>query len=316
MKGNLHYRYLALLSGLGLLLSLAGCGNDNDYKQVSFSQENVTRDPRTLVRGEGELQMAVAAMISPQETFSKYQALLNYLGGQIGRDIRMVQRKTYGEVNQLLKEGKLDLAFVCSGPYANARKSSGFEAIVTPVVRGEPFYKAYLIVNKDSGIGKLEELKGKRFAFTDPDSNTGALVPKYWLAQMGERPESFFSKIVYTSSHDNSIMAVARSLVDGATVDSHVWDYFSARNPVHAARTVVIRESMPFGSPPIVAATHLDDATKSRIREALLHMHTEETGRTILNALLIDKFVPTEAAWYAPIENLGDEIQAQRGAAP
>jgi len=83
------------------------------------------------------------------------------------------------------------------------------------------------------------------FAFTDPDSNTGRLVPTFWLSQIGERPESFFSKTIYTYSHDNSILAVNRALVDGAAVDGLIWEYYHRKNPVFTSKTRVIRKSEP-----------------------------------------------------------------------
>jgi phosphonate transport system substrate-binding protein len=67
---------------------------------------------------------------------------------------------------------------------------------------------------------------------------------------MGERPSSFFSDFTYTYSHDNSIMAVARSLVDAAAVDGHQWEYFNLRNPQYTQLTRVIKKSEPFGNPP------------------------------------------------------------------
>ena len=92
------------------------------------------------------------------------------------------------------------------------------------------------------------------FAFTDPDSNTGAMVPRFWLAELGETPESFFSKTIFTYSHDNSILAVAKGLVDAAAVDGHQWEYFERFSPAYTSKTRVIRKSQPFGSPPLVAS--------------------------------------------------------------
>jgi phosphonate transport system substrate-binding protein len=110
--------------------------------------------------------------------------------------VQFIQRKTYGEVNELIGKGQIDLAFICSGPYATGKEKYGFEILATPQVRGSPFYHAYLIVNKNSDIRRLEDLRGHTFAFTDPASNTGRLVPLYWLNHMGERPETFFSKFI------------------------------------------------------------------------------------------------------------------------
>ena len=88
----------------------------------------------------------------------------------------------------------------------------------------------------------LEDLKGHTFAFTDPDSNTGRLVPLYWLAALHTRPETFFGRSIYTYSHDNSIMAVARGLVDAAAVDGLIWDYYAKKNPAFTSKTRIIKK--------------------------------------------------------------------------
>lgn len=63
-------------------------------------------------------------------------------------------------------------------------------------------------------------------------------------------PESFFKRITYTYSHDNSILAVAKGLVDGAAVDGHKWEFYNAKNPYFTSKTRVIKKSDYFGSPP------------------------------------------------------------------
>jgi len=222
----------------------------------------------------------------------------------MGRNVNLVQRKTYGEVNELFQKGQVDLAFICSGPYAVDKEKYGFEALATPIVREKPYYQSYLIVNKTSAYQNLNDLRGKVFAFTDPDSNTGALVPQYWLSEMGETPESFFESFSYTYSHDNSIMAVARALVDGATVDGHKWEYFQIRNPIYSSRTKVIKKSEPFGSPPLVASVALPPKDKEIIKQVVFNMHLDTNGKKTLDKLMIERFVLPDEKWYEPIRQM------------
>jgi phosphonate transport system substrate-binding protein len=268
---------------------------------VDFSTKIPVAHPGPGSEAGNLLRVAVAAMISPKETIIYYQAMLDYIGRNSGASIQLVQRKTYEEVNQLFLEEQIELAFICTGPYAVFREKYGFEALATPQVRGQPFYQSYLIVQKESPFQDLEELRGKVFAFTDPDSNTGALVPRYWLTELGETPESFFKKTLFTYSHDNSIMAVAKGLVDAATVDGHQWEYFQRFNPAHTSRTRVIRKSRPFGGPPVVASARLPAELKSTLRSLLLSMHQDPEGREILDKLLIDRFVAPQQEWYDPV---------------
>jgi phosphonate transport system substrate-binding protein len=283
-----------------LLTALSGCGGDSDYKPVDFSRTIVVAQPETKSVTDNVLRVAVAAMISPKETFVYYQELLEYIGKNSGFRVQLIQRKTYDEVNQLFLKGEIDLAFICTGPYAVGKNRYGFEALATPQVRGQPFYQSYLIVPKESPYQRFEDLKGRVFAFTDPDSNTGAMVPRFWLAKLGQSPESFFSKTIFTYSHDNSIMAVAKGLVDAAAVDGHQWEYFERFNPTHTSKTRVILKSQQFGGPPLVASARLPGDFKSKIRELILSLHQNPEGKRILEKLLIDRFVAPREEWYEP----------------
>ncbi|MEW6349484.1 MAG: phosphate/phosphite/phosphonate ABC transporter substrate-binding protein [Thermodesulfobacteriota bacterium] len=295
-------RFLAVL----VLLIAAGCADRDEPRTVDFSRTVKSARPETPSHGNGKLRVAVAAMVSPKEAFVYYHQLLDYIGGRLGRDIQLIQRKTYAEVRDLLGKGQIDLAFLCSGPYALETEDHGCELVATPEVNGSHFYKAYLIVNAKGSLKSLEDLRGKTFAFTDPDSNTGKLVPTSWLEAIGETPKTFFSKTIYTYSHDNSIMAVSKGLVDGASVDSLIWDYYRRKKPALTSTTRIIRKSEPYGIPPVVVSRSLARDTKDGVRRVLFAIHQDEEGRKILANLMIDRFIEPQDAWY-------DSIRAMRG---
>ena len=293
------------LFGILLITILAGsCFSDKEYIPVDFSQTVSVPKPQQKLNSQKQMRVAIAAMISPKETFVYYQDILQYLGKRINFEIQLVQRKTYKEVNELFLTGEIDLAFICSGPYALEQEKYEFDAIVTPVIRGGPFYQSYLIVNKNSNFYKLEDLRNRSFAFTDPNSNSGSLVPNYWLHNLGKRPESFFSSTNYTYSHDNSILTVAKSLVDGAAVDGHKWEYFQQKDDTFTSQTRVIKKSQQFGSPPLVASKNLSTLLRKSIQDILLSMHEEPEGNEILKNLLIDRFTKSEKEWYEPIKKM------------
>ena len=302
--------WFTLLLGVGLAAAVAIACHDEDHpKVVNFSKILAVASPNFEPQESRHLNVAVAAMISPKETLRYYKELLAYLGKKMNLEVYLIQRRTYREVNELFQKRQLDLAFICTGPYVAGRQRYGFEGLVTPVIRGRPFYQSYLIVNKDSPLATLAQLRGKTFAFTDPDSNTGALVPRYWLAMMDEHPSSFFSDFTYTYSHDNSIMAVARSLVDAAAVDGLQWEYFNLRNPHYTRLTRVIKKSEPFGNPPLVASVSLTTEMKTAIQQVLLKMHQDPEGKRILDQLLIDRFETPKEEWYQPVRDMYAEIQ-------
>ena len=278
-----------------------GCSRDQEPAFVDFSKKMIVNPLQDESRDGSAIRVAVAAMISAKESVVYYHQLLDFIAKQVGHKIELIQRKTYSEINELLKTGKIDLAFICSGPYATGRQTFGFEALAVPQVRGKHSYHSYLIVNQNSAFQDLMDLRGKTFAFTDPESNTGKLVPTYWLVQQKERPKEFFGKIIYTHSHDNSIMAVATSLVDGAAVHEQIWEYFNDKNPTFTSSTRIIKKSQPFGNPPVVASKHLSRQLKANIQRLLMTMHQDPKGKKILDELMIDRFLDPDEKWYESI---------------
>jgi len=290
----------AIISAV-MAIFLYSCTGEPEATFVDFSDRIIVARPGDGSQQDAHFKIAVGSIISAQETVVYYHELLEYIAEKLDREIQLVQRKTYGEINQLISAGQIDLAFICSGPYASGREKFGFEALAMPRVRGSHLYQSYLIVNKDGPIQTLADLRGKTFAFTDTESNTGKLVPTYWLGLEGEKPEDFFGKTIYTYSHDNSIMAVAKSLVDGAAVNGQVWEYYQHRDPIYTAQTRIIRKSDPFGNPPVVASSRLPSQMKERMRELLYRMHQDPQGGKILKKLMIDRFIEPIEGCYDPI---------------
>ena len=293
---------------LAMVAYTAGCGKDSDTVVVDFSKTVAVERPKSPAPESTQLTVAVAAIISPKETFIYYRQLLDYIGKKMGREIQFIQRKTYGEINELLGKGQIDLAFICSGPYVVGKEKFGFQLVATPEVQNNHFYHSYLIVNKTSAFRKLEDLRGRVFAFSDPDSNTGKLVPTYWISQLNERPETFFRKTIYTYSHDNSILAVAKELVDGAAVDGLIWEYYHRKNPIFTSKTRIIRKSDPYGIPPMVASNIIPIELMTKIRSLLFSMHEDPKGQAILKELMIDRFIAPQDKWYDSIRKINLEL--------
>jgi phosphonate transport system substrate-binding protein len=244
-------------------------------------------------------------MITPVSAVKYYQQVVDYLGKKLNLPAIMVHRTTYDEIDILLEEGKVDVAFICSSPYVIDNEEFGVELLVAPLVNDQPFYQSYIIVHKDSQVKTIDELKGQTFAFVDPKSNTGRLYPTYVLAKLHETPEGFFDSTSYSYSHNKSVEIVAKKRAAGAAVDSIVYNYMRATNSPYVDETKIIHRSQLFGIPPVVVPPGLSPFLKSAIREVFLAMHTDPEGKRILDGMRIDKFVMVPDSNY-------DSIRAMR----
>jgi phosphonate transport system substrate-binding protein len=297
---------LAFVALAAALLASACLGGDADGSVRLDDRAKVAPVdmPPQATPADGTLRIAIAGVMSPSRTLDAYDQLLGYLQDRLGVKVTVEQRASYAEVNDLLRTGQVDVAFVCSRAYLEGQEQFGMNLLLAPQVNGDVVYYSYLIVPSGSGARSLAELRGKRFAFSDPLSNTGRLAPEYELHLAGETPNAFFASHEYTGSHDNSILAVADGLADGAAVDSLVYEYIVARTPEIGRRTKIIAKWGPYGIPPLVTSPSLSPDLREKVRTALLEMDQSDEGRTALAALGVDRFVTIDDHAYDSIRDM------------
>ena len=224
-------------------------------------------------------------------------ALRTALTTAMGQDIDLVQRRTYQEISGAVLDGSVDAAWTCGYPYLQHRAELSLLGI--PVWRGRPLYQSYLIVGTDDPATDLADLRGGAHAFSDPDSNSGFLVTASDLARMGETPEQFFSRVIFTYGHRNVVRAVAGGLTRSGSVDGYVWEALSAVEPDLTSRTKIIARSEWLGFPPFVARSErMGEAGIAACAAALLGLGATVEGRDALQRLYLDGVEAAEPSLF------------------
>lgn len=256
-------------------------------------------------QAEAVLRAGVASMITPVSAVKYYQQVVEYIGKKLGIQAEMVHRTTYDEIDVMLENRELEVAFICSSPYVLDHEKFGVELLVVPQVNGEVFYHSEIIVHKDSEIETFDQLRNTTFAFVDPKSNSGKLYPTYLLARQNQTPESFFASQLYSYSHNKSVELVAKRRADGAAVDSIVYAFMKATGSPYAEETKIIHRSPPFGIPPVVVPLQLPLHLRASLKSVFLNMHNDPEGHGILTQMRIERFVEASDSDY-------DSIRAMR----
>ena len=238
-----------------------------------------------------------------------------YLQARFQRPVDFVHRGSYREVMDLLLQDKLAYAWVCGYPFVRHRAQ--LRLLAVPLYNGKPLYQSYLIVpSADRETRSILDLRGKVFAFSDPDSNSGFLYPNYRLVQLRERPDAFFSKSFFTWAHRKVVEAVGARLAQGGAVDGYVWETLAKLHPELTAKTRIVEKSPEFGHPPFVARATVPPADFLMVRRALLEMANDATGRSLLNQLNLDGFTGGEDALFDGIAHMAKVVRGSSHAAP
>lgn len=223
-----------------------------------------------------------------------------YLSRQTGKDVHLVQRRTYEEITGLLLSGQLTAAWICGYPLVQYQDQLSLVAV--PLWNGQPLYSSYLIVPAGRAAKDIDDLKGDLHAFSDPNSNSGYLVTTSLLAERGVRPEGFFRQTIFTYGHRNVVRAVASGLAQSGSVDGYVWEVMASLEPALTSQTRVIRKSELLGFPPVACLKRQSNGTDVElIRHALLAMRDDPAGRDVLGLLRLDGFAEEPQSLFDPI---------------
>lgn len=255
------------------------------------------------------LRFAVATMVSAEETFATYRLLAERIGRDVGNQETFVVRPSYVDVREELERGTIDVALVCTGTYVHALPNKRIRLLVQPEFKEGLAYKCEFIVPARSSYQTIEDLRGSVMAFTDPESNTGCLVPTAMLLRRNLDPRTFFKKVLFTGSHDRSISAVALGIVDVASVDSLVLESKLSRDAALAGELRVIWQSEALGPPPVVVRADIDRELEDALREAFLTLDEDEDGRAILQSIGIERFVEPLPGSYQSVVEMYEYVQ-------
>jgi phosphonate transport system substrate-binding protein len=288
---------VALLSALPAI----ACRDDDE----AIRDVRLTSGPFTTLsevpEGEAPLHFVLTSVLSPDRSTLPFARLSAHLTARLGRRVVMVRRRTYRELSDLLRNGHADAGIICAGAYAFGREEFGLRMLAVPVMGGSATYRAYVIARRGNGQSRLDDFKGRVFAFSDPLSNSGYRHVAATLFARHTTPDHFFARTLFTYSHDNTISAVRDGIADGGVVDSLVWEHLLREEPRLADQVEVIERSGEFPNSPVVASPRVAPELAARLRGVLLDMSEDSVGKEILLDLGISAFINVPESMFDPI---------------
>lgn len=157
-----------------------------------------------------ELVMAVVPAENASGVTERYAPFVEYLSKELGTKVTLRVANDYAAVIEGQRNGSIHIAFYGPASYARAVVTGvAVEPFATTVnADGTVGYYSVFYVKADSPYKTIEDLKGKNLGLVDPNSTSGNNVPRFALNKMKINPETFFSKVTYTGSHENAVIAL------------------------------------------------------------------------------------------------------------
>jgi phosphonate transport system substrate-binding protein len=238
------------------------------------------------------------------------QSLCSYVGRKLGVPTMAVLDIPWGERERRLDRGEIQLGWICGLPYIRKadQREAAIELLAAPVMEAprygdKPVYFSDVIVRGDDPAQRFEDLRGRRWAFNEPNSHSGHNVVRYHLASIGAH-EGFFGSVTQAGSHQEAIALVASGRVDAAAIDSTVLEIDRRKDPAGTAGLRVIETLGPSPIPPLVVRKDVDSALRTTLRELLLGIHREPGPPDFLARAGVARFVAVEDRDYDPIRDM------------
>lgn len=254
------------------LLFLTGCTTFNLFKTKNF-KSNIHKKNDPTKDEQAAINMVLIPWQVSAEQEEILQPLAEYLTQKIQRPFKFQIAPDYKTAVDSLVEGKVELAYLSTSTYIEARlRDPHVEPLAAPINRetGRPWYTAVIVANTNYGIHSLTDLKGKRFAFVSKLSTSGYIVPMAHFQDIGIDPKRDFTKILFVGSHDKAKALLSEGKVDAIADDSRSYMDLQKKGKFNSEIYKVIWESTPIPSTPIVASRKVSQELKTILRKALI----------------------------------------------
>ena len=235
-----------------------------------------------------------------------YRPLAEYIGKQMGREVKLYTVDTWEGLAKSLANGETDIALMGPWGYVLANHVAGAQAVSTILYDNKPEYFAIMVTHPKSGIKSIADLKGKTFAFGDKGSTSGFLIPNHHFQKNGIDINTYLGKYINTK-HQAIELQVTRGELDAGADYNRNRDAMISDGLIKAADSVIFWTSDPLPNDAVAVSATLakDAAFVARLQAALSGIGPELKRTPNLLPPRYTGFVSKNNAFYRPIRDAG-----------
>ena len=254
------------------------------------------------------LILGVHPYLPSAEIQQRFTPLADYLGKQLGRQVQVRVGRDYEQHIEAIGLDSVDIAFVGPASYVKLTARYGPKPLLARIeINGKPILSGYIITRVDSALRNLTDLRGKRFAFVDPGSTMGTIVPRYVMQQAGVGLQQL-GAYQHLGGHKDVALGVLNGDYDAGAVKSEVYDELAPRGLRVLVKLPEVSEHL------FVTRADLPAKQVTLLRQALLQLKSAPNGAAILRAINkeMTAMAPVADADYDSLRKLQRAVEAKR----
>ncbi|MEO1692443.1 MAG: phosphonate ABC transporter substrate-binding protein [Cyanobacteria bacterium J06631_6] len=266
-----------------------------------------------------ELNFGIISTESQANQKPIWEPFIAAMSEEIGMPVKAFYATQYAGVIEAMRFGQIQLAWYGGKSYIEANKIADAEVFAQTVNDdGTKGYFSHLIMNQNHpDLAKAKEMGGDKyvlenasnlqFAFNDPNSTSGFLVPSYYVfAQNNVDPKEAFKRLIFAGNHEATALAIANNQIDVATNNSESLSRLEKTNPDARTDIETIWTSTLIPSDPIAWRADLPEEIKTKVKDFFYNYSDE----AVLGPLEWQGFDPATDDMWNPIRELNDYVEA------
>jgi len=237
------------------------------------------------------------------DVIDRFKPLIDHLQAVLGVKVKPISASDYAGVITSMAHKHLEIAYLGPKSYVEAANIAAAQAVVLETVTaGSRGYTGIIIVKRGSPLKNMEQAKGHVFAFTEPNSTSGYLVPMVLFRRdLKADPNQYFKKVLFSGSHDASILGVKNGSIELAATNDLMLNRAIEKGLVSMEDFDIIWKGELIPGSPICVRGDLPESFKAAVAGAMLSFNSNKRG---LAKLQIAGYAPASDADYDSIRYL------------
>lgn len=243
------------------------------------------------------LTFGVVPQQSPLILIKSWAPVIQYLEKETGEKIDLKIENSIPKFEEILYSGGYDIAYMNPYHYIVANEKKAYKARI----RADENLVGILVVNKNSTINNIVDVKGKKFLFASPNAFAATLLTKYELSKKYNINIEKNEQFTYVNSHDSVYKGVARGIGD---IGGGIERTFNALEDTEAKEALkILYKTQAYPSHPIAFNSSVSEDVQKKFINAFINM-----PKNLIEDLSMEHIIKTNNKEYDIVRDIAKEL--------